>query len=1585
MKAVAAKESRWVAKPKRAVRSGPALVASGTEVQRKQLNQILSSTGAQAKLTIGQPNDAYEQEADRVADHVVAGREAPVISSISSSGSASSVALMADEKAASAKQGNADEGPLPETQEEREEDSSLYLLQPAMAADAGDEEGGEPVQARLIQRQVEEEDEPVQTKLIQRQVEDEEEPVQAKLIQNQSEEKEEEPLQAKLIQREADQDEEDQVQAKAAALTTKSASDAVAGKSGGRPMRADVRSQIEASLGTDLSDVQVHEDGRAHQAAKSISARAFTHGKHIWLGRGESQSNLHLMAHESTHVLQQGGVARRAPNNIVQRLQDTSTDGGDTGVVISEEDKAKALAAAEAAERLARGTVVKSTQQVGESKIKKEEKNKERDAALEEKKKAEQGMPAENTRQDEASGGGEGTNQSTEETKPQAEAEKSDKPPSGNKNEKAPNSAQGDVAFQSVVAGVKKTAEDQKQHKPADDEAKAAQNASEPPASEVESKAQSNQVEAMEKADTPAFDAKAFKAKLMERIEATAPKTTEEADDFKKSNKAGAIKGEMAGQVTEQKNNSQAPMQDAASVSPDAGGIEPKTVTPLELSQPGPPPAGINTESAVPKAKGESEVETPIRKNTQQIGNQMDEAGITDEQLAKSNEPEFVSALAGKKNAEADANEAPGLYRQFESVNHDEAQAASASVATDAMASMHASRSAASEQLTTNQEQTKSEDAKAREKVAADIQGIYDTTKVETERILAKLDEDVSTAFDRGAEAAKLVFENYVDAKMNAYKEKRYGGWLGWARWLKDKVVGMPSEVNAFFSAGRKQYLKEMDAVIDNVVAIVGKGLTSAKAKIAEGKKQIQEYVNGLPDNLKDVGKKAAADIQDKFTALEQNVDDKQNQLITDLATKYNESLKAVDARIDEMKAANQGLVGMVVGLLKGIIETIKKLVAMLTSLLAKIANVIGDIISDPIGFLGNLIKGVKKGFDKFVSNIMSHLISGLVKWLTGALGPMGITIPENLFSLKGIFSLVMQVLGLTWDYFRTKAVKLLGEPVVKALETGFEIFMIVKEKGIAGLWEYIKEQFSNLKEMVIDEIKSMIVTQVITAGVKWIIGLLNPVGAFVKAAMAIYEIVKFFIERAAQIYEFVNSVVDSIADIVKGNIEGAAQRVETALANTIPLIIGFLASLLGISGLAKKVQKVIGKVRKKIDKAIDKILMKAKKFAKKLIGKGKAVVGNIAEWWKKRKPFKTKGGEKHEVYFTGSEKNPVPMVASKNPKPVSKKVEEFERIAKSADSTDKQKAMLGRLAETKLLAIENPDSEVIVSNFKEFFDVFAEGRGLDSRATEIKRVTGTLGGSVVGTKMTAEWLGPDHIQGGPPEGGVQSKLMGRLYTEPSAPNQSKYIRGHLLNDNLGGKGKDFNLFPITANANKEHLNRIEKQVKKWVNDERRWVYYQVEVQGISSSFASTEDVRKNYVNAVLSCRAAIRDPNDDKYKSNGITAVITSKYNAIETTAKPRPTGEAEPELPEVSQEAKDMAVLESSSKKKAIYLDELAAQKEVSSFLMLGYNEDDAKKLIGARPEGKGYRKRSDIPSDLDKPWSNYLYRRAQDTTQR
>jgi Domain of unknown function (DUF4157) len=92
--------------------------------------------------------------------------------------------------------------------------------------------------------------------------------------------------------------------------------------SGGAPLAAPVQSAIENSLGVNLDSVRVHTDSHANEAARSLSARAFAYGDHIFLGQGEKPTDLHLVAHEAAHVVQQ----RAAP--VVQKWSSAGTSDG---------------------------------------------------------------------------------------------------------------------------------------------------------------------------------------------------------------------------------------------------------------------------------------------------------------------------------------------------------------------------------------------------------------------------------------------------------------------------------------------------------------------------------------------------------------------------------------------------------------------------------------------------------------------------------------------------------------------------------------------------------------------------------------------------------------------------------------------------------------------------------------------------------------------------------------------------------------------------------------------------------------------------------------------------------------------------------------------------------------------------------------------------------------------------------------------------------------------------------------------------------------------------------------------------------
>jgi hypothetical protein len=97
--------------------------------------------------------------------------------------------------------------------------------------------------------------------------------------------------------------------------TPESTADININPSGGHPLSSSTRQFMEPRFGADLSHVRLHTDQDAHHAASQIQARAFTHGHHVWLGKGESDQDRHLLAHELrfSEPVCASGSARPAP------------------------------------------------------------------------------------------------------------------------------------------------------------------------------------------------------------------------------------------------------------------------------------------------------------------------------------------------------------------------------------------------------------------------------------------------------------------------------------------------------------------------------------------------------------------------------------------------------------------------------------------------------------------------------------------------------------------------------------------------------------------------------------------------------------------------------------------------------------------------------------------------------------------------------------------------------------------------------------------------------------------------------------------------------------------------------------------------------------------------------------------------------------------------------------------------------------------------------------------------------------------------------------------------------------------------
>jgi hypothetical protein len=291
--------------------------------------------------------------------------------------------------------------------------------------------------------------------------------------------------------------------------------------------------------------------------------------------------------------------------------------------------------------------------------------------------------------------------------------------------------------------------------------------------------------------------------------------------------------------------------------------------------------------------------------------------------------------------------------------------------------------------------------------------------------------------------------------------------------------------------------------------------------------------------------------------------------------------------------------------------EQVMKLLEIIFEVLApsvmpyirKAAAAFKTIVSNPIGFIGNLVRAGIQGFRQFAGNFLAHLRKSLIDWLTGTLSGAAIYIPQA-FELVEIIKFVLSVLGLTWQNIRQKLVKAIGEPAVKVLETALDIVVTLVREGPAAAWEKIKENISNLKDMVMGEIMNFVRDRIVQAAITKLVTSLNPAGAFIQAVIAIYNTIMFLVERLRQIAQVLAAFIDSISAIAAGAIGAAANRVEQTMGGLLTLVISFLARLVGLGKVSDAVTNIVKKIRAPIDKALDKVVAWIKDKAKSILAR---------------------------------------------------------------------------------------------------------------------------------------------------------------------------------------------------------------------------------------------------------------------------------------------------------------------------------------------------------------------------------------------
>lgn len=141
----------------------------------------------------------------------------------------------------------------------------------------------------------------------------------------------------------------------------------------------------------------------------------------------------------------------------------------------------------------------------------------------------------------------------------------------------------------------------------------------------------------------------------------------------------------------------------------------------------------------------------------------------------------------------------------------------------------------------------------------------------------------------------------------------------------------------------------------------------------------------------------------------------------------------------------------------------------------------------------------------------------------------------------------------------------------------------------------------------------------------------------------------------------------------------------------------------------------------------------------------------------------------------------------------------------------------------------------------------------------------------MVGKTMEA-WLDPAQpIRGQSANLNTSQDDMMNTIREGYGIKGGNVVKGHLLNDNLGGSALSNNLFPITKGANSAHLGYVENVAKLELWKQGQGIYYRVDVEGAANI---------NTPEAKFICLIKEWNPKTDKTGGQLLKVGVTSNLN---------------------------------------------------------------------------------------------------------
>lgn len=1305
------------------------------------------------------------------------------------------------------------------------------------------------------------------------------------------------------------------------------------------------RSTMEQGFGVDFSKVRIHTTSVSESMNKDLGARAFTNENDIFFNRGEfspqSRVGQTLLAHELTHTIQQGASVRMK-QHLQRKDDEVDMEELRRQIEISNQEQRDAYDPSEAnktlkdavkkgtqAELLANSLLAQIEPTIPEPMPEDGNTNGSRvstpiinvpDVVVPSSQKKQDSDPINESISSESDSHSSTADSAipnkhiatTETPNIGRGSSNTNSSPSGTENEpKTETEVSETLKFLEQESagicnkGAKKTqklADNESAHDTAKEKAGQTKVAVEPPELEGQSRGNANQVNKLDGAEAPKASDNEIKHEMNKAISDAIPKKLEELNEFESEKKAQVIGNKVLASTTKQVGEVKGTYNEIEQKAETTESDIPKPLPEIEHA---PNTSNLNLgKGAVPSvpqeqtdlSSFEEEADSIYEKEGISVDMQAEFKKVDSGDIAEANkekvilkekvanEPANLQAFVNEKQIKVEK----GLQNEEERVRD----------------SMKDNRKKELDGAKDKQVKTKTEMEKKREAVTIWINERYTKAKDLVTIKLDTLESQALKLFDNGQSMHSKQFEKNVKRRVNAWKSDRYSGFWGGAKWLKDKFVGIDhfKEIKQIFTTERATFVTAIDLLILNINTENERTIQSCKTEIREAKTDIQKFISELGPELKDVGNKAQEEITKKLDALDRHIEKEKKKLQQKLCDQKDEAIKAIDRKIEEMKAEMSGLVGKIGALLlyaakkffKWVIEKIGGNADKIISLLDKGATVLKSLFTNPIGFFKNLVNAVGGGIKGFVTNIVSWLKKGLMEWLLGQMGDSGLELPKK-FDIKGIMFLGLQVAGLTWRSIRRRIVKSIGkngEEIMTKAEQSVDIIKRVVKEGPIALWEIIKEKAVEIKTSVIKGINEWVITKIIKKMSVKLLTMLNPAGAIVQAIMFLYDVVMFFIENWNRLIDFVKSVFDSIGAIASGAIGKAASFIENTLGRTIPIILSFAARFVGLDGIGKAIRKIIETIQKPFKKILDKMVSFIIKRLKKTFDKvkilAKKVIAKLLNWWKTKKIFKAEDGKTHSLYFKGDGSSAILTVAS-NPTPFSTFIDSIKvgndnekkeakkkakAIATTIDETKREKnAGSTEIEKNKNAEKKSNKINKLVKNLSKYAKSLFGLPSSELPETKFDNKASVIGGDIMATSMVATPLTKKGASGSIPtkrNHTVFNKLLKRR-----KGGGSYYKRGHMLNDNAHGPGTWENMTPLSTKGNSNHESQVESLVKAALSS-GAMIKYTVKAEYGRGSLniprntnSKIKEIRdaEQFVPKKLKCKAILLAKDGEKFK----------------------------------------------------------------------------------------------------------------------